>query len=156
MRSLINSSILIFLLLQISLQTDDGTLYIDSDFKNLVHSSAVDGSPEIAEDIEAFLTTKNENLDESDEELNNEENEFIFGDEGEIVASADDCPPVLVENYQKNQPKNVCEVINGVKVCAVTIVVLNCQSTRRCESTFVPRIGFNCVCKEEITCTPQT
>ena len=156
MRFLNYSSFLIFLLLQISLQIDDDALYIDSDFKNFVHGSAVDGSLEIAKNIETFLITKIENPDESEEELNNEETELLFSEEGEIVASADDCIPVTVEKYQKNQPKKECEVINGVKVCAVTIVVLDCQSTRRCASTFVPRIGFNCVCKEEITCTPMT
>ncbi len=123
--------------IQISLQTDQEVL--DIKFLNLIITN-----------------------NECEEELNNEETEFIFGHEGEIelmgngsviAENPDDCIPVLVESYQEIQEG--APEIKGEGGTA-TIVVLSCQSTRRCTSTFIARIGFDCMCKEEITCTHLT
>lgn len=141
MRGLIFSGAFIFLIIQISLQTDQEIF--DINFLNLIIKN-------------------NENLYECEEEFNNEETELIFGNEGEIelmgnglviVENPDDCIPVLVENYQEMQTGTGETTSEGG---AATIVVLSCQSTRRCTSTFLQRIGFDCMCKEEITCTHLT
>ncbi len=139
------SSILIFFILQVSPQIEDGILYID--------------------DFETFFVTNTENF--SEENFNNQETEFTFDDEEEeeegtfvssssIVANSNDCLAVVVEYYEEFlEEEEISEMMfEEYTEALATVAVLDCQSIRRCQSYFIPRIGWNCLCKEEISCFP--
>lgn len=164
MRSLIGSSVLIFLMLQLSLQFDDEILEIDLDYLDLNDGPDADGETDFSiSNIEKFITPFYGVVSESTEKLNNQETEFTFSGEGEIesstsiVANADDCVPVVVENYEEFQeetPEMMLEEMGGNEA-NFTVMFWNCQSIKRCSSVFIPRIGFNCMCKEEVSCIPS-
>jgi len=164
--------------LQIAAQIDHEILDIDLDFVNFKNgdfSSEIDEKDFSFDNIERFLIANNE----SEGEFNNEEGEILIGGEegieennggvvvgngSVIVTNADDCIPVVIRNYQEYQeevPEEnefACEVIDGLQVCVggASIVILNCQSIKRCSSVLVPRVGFNCMCKEEVMCVQLT
>jgi len=151
-------------MLQLSLQIDDEILEIDLAYLDLNDGPDADGENYVSlSNIEKFYIPLNGISYESTEKLNNQETELVFSGEGEIesstsiVANAEDCFPVVVENYEEFQeetPEMMFEEMDGNEA-NFTVMFWNCQSIKRCSSVFIPRIGFNCMCKEEVTCIPS-
>ncbi len=145
-------------MLQISLQIENEILDIINLVDTLHLNDRINGDESIdingddfsLGNIEELFIINNENLYESEEEFNNEETESS----SIIVANPDDCIPVSVENYQEfpeEESEMMLEEMNGTGGFVLAIFY-DCQVIKRCESTFIARIGFNCMCKEEITC----
>ncbi len=128
---------------------------------------------EESENMEFLLESANENEGEFvNEEIsspeNNQEGEIFKNEEEEegggvvIVESESDddkeCPPLIVENYvveEAELPEEyICTVEDGIEACVggATTVILNCESIKRCTNIYVPRVGFQCMCKVETHC----
>ncbi len=71
-----------------------------------------------------------------------------------------DCVPLTVEVYEDQeqiiptQEDFVCWEEEDYRACAggISIVLLNCETTTTCESVYVPRHGFQCLCRIETRC----